>query len=142
MPSRKASDLCVTLQVFWPKLRSWYEDKFPGRKLILTCTHRSVAEQKELYDSAKKTGKILTQIDGVNKKSKHNYLPAHAFDVAVVIDGKAQWQEVYYIPLGRTIGELGYSDRIRWGGHFSFRDYPHFEMYWQGHPDFYGMTKI
>ena len=137
MPSRDPKDLCITLQIFWPKLKAWYEAKFPERRLILTCIHRTVEEQQALFKQNAKTGKIVTQIDGVNKFSKHNYSPAHAFDVAVVIGGKAQWQEVFYIPLGRAIGELGYSERIGWGGHFSFRDYPHFEMRW---PKDYGKT--
>lgn len=130
MSSRDPKDLCPTLQVFRLKQKYWYEAKFPERRLILSCTHRSVEEQQALFKMNAKTGKIITQLDGINKLSKHNYLPAHAFDVVVVIDGKAQWQEIFYIPLGRSIAELGYSDRIGWGGHFSFRDYPHFEMRW------------
>jgi len=137
MPSRDAKALSPMLQIFWGKLRVWYETKFPDRKLILTCTHRSVEEQQVIF-KRNKQGKILTRCDGVIKKSKHNYIPAQAFDVAVIIDGKAQWQEVFYIPLGRAIGELGYAERIRWGGHFSFKDYPHMEAYWPGVPDFYG----
>lgn len=127
MPSRDPGDLNPTLQIFWPKLKGWYETKFPDRKLILTCTHRSVKEQQGIFKQ-NAPGHILTRCDGIKNKSKHNYLPSQAFDVAVVIGGKAQWQEIFYIPLGRAIGELGYSDRVRWGGHFSFRDYPHFEV--------------
>lgn len=126
-PSRDPKDLTSVLQEFWPKLKGWYEAKFPDRKLILTCTYRTPEEQAAIF-AQNRPGHILTRCDGTNIKSKHNYLPSQAFDVAVVIGGKAQWQEVFYIPLGRAIGELGYSDRIRWGGHFSFRDYPHFEV--------------
>ena len=67
MPSRDPKDLCVTLQIFWPKLKAWYEAKFPERRLILTCTHRTVEEQQALFKQNAKTGKIVTQLDGVNK---------------------------------------------------------------------------
>ena len=135
MPSRDSADLCPRLQEFWPKLKGWYEAKFPERELFLTCTHRSVKEQQEIY-KRNRPGAILTRVDGIKVKSKHNYKPAHAFDVAVRIKGASPegpvvvWQEVYYIPLGRAISELGYSGRIRWGGWWSFRDYPHFETLW------------
>ena len=125
------------LQVFWGKLKAWYETKFPDRKLTLTCTHRSVEEQQAIFKQ-NEPGKILTHCDGVIKKSKHNYLPAQAFDVAVIIDGKAQWQEIFYIPMLKAISELGYSERIRAGGNFSFRDWPHLEAHWPGVSDFYG----
>jgi hypothetical protein len=38
--------------------------------------HRTVAEQKALYD------KGYSKLDGVTKKSKHNYQPARAVDIA------------------------------------------------------------
>lgn len=127
MPSRDPKDLCITLQIFWPKLKAWYEAKFPERRLILTCTHRTVEEQQALFKQNAKTGKIVTQLDGINKLSKHNYLPALAMDIAVVISGKAEWGVDFYKPLGGAIGELGFNGKIRWGGWFSFRDFPHFE---------------
>src|SRR3990167_8469395 len=99
MPSRDPAELVPTLQEFWKELKAWYETKFPDRQLILTCTHRTPAEQAEIF-AANKPGNILTRCDGYKILSKHNHKPSEAFDVAVLEKGKAQWQEVYYIPLG------------------------------------------
>lgn len=137
MPSRDPLDLCPTLQVFWPKLRDWYEEKFPGRRLILTCTHRTKDEQRVLFSMNDSTGKIVTRCDGVKTLSKHNYYPSHAFDVAVIINERAKWDESLFTPIGKAIEELNYSDRISWGGNWSFRDYPHVQMRW---PKDYGKT--
>jgi hypothetical protein len=142
MASRDPELLCVTLQVFWRKLQAWYQAKFPDRELFLTCTYRSPEEQRALYKQ-NRPGKILTRCDGVKVRSKHNFSPAHAFDVAVRFKGnkgRVEWQEVFYIPLGRAIAELGYEGRIRWGGWFSFRDYPHFEVLWPKNEESY--TKL
>lgn len=127
MPSRDPKYLNPLLQEFWPKLRAWYMGKFPGRAIFLTCTHRTPEEQAAIF-AQNKPGHILTRCDGVKIKSKHNEMPAQAFDIAISEKGIVQWKEVYYIPLGRAIEELGYKDRVRWGGWFSFRDYPHFEV--------------
>jgi hypothetical protein len=127
MPSRDPKDLAPLLQEFWPKLRAWYMGKYPGRALILTCTHRTPAEQAAIY-AQNKPGRILTRCDGVNTLSKHNHLPALAFDVAVCEKGVAQWREDYYMPLGAAIKELGYEGRVRWGGWWTFKDYPHLEI--------------
>lgn len=127
MPSRDPKLLHPLLQEFWPKLRAWYMTKFPGRAIFLTATYRSPEEQLALFKQ-NRPGRILTRCDGTKIKSNHNLNPSKAFDVAVSEKGVVQWQEVYYIPMGRAIQELGYEGRIRWGGWFSFRDYPHFEV--------------
>lgn len=114
------------LQEFWPKLRELYMKAYPGRALVLTHTYRTPEEQKTIYDQ-NKPGAILTRCDGYIKKSMHNYFPSKAFDIAVFIKGKAQWDDVYYKDLGKFIDTLGYTGKIRWGGWFSFRDYCHFE---------------
>lgn len=134
MPSRSPDDLTPILKEFWPRLKNWYEALYPERELFLTATYRSPEEQLEIY-KRNEPGRILTHFDGINKKSKHNYKPAHAFDVAVRVRGGPEgpivvWQEQYYLPLGAAIKALGAEDKIRWGGFFSFRDYPHFEVFW------------
>ena len=131
MPSRDPKDLCVTLQIFWPKLKAWYEAKFPERRLMLSWTHRTPAEQLEMF-KRNKPGSILTRCDGYKKLSKHNYFPAHALDVFVIIGGKSEWDESFYMPLRQALIDLGYDDRIVWGGNWvSFKgDVYHFEMRW------------
>ena len=127
MASRDPKDLTPLLAEFWPKLRAWYMNKFPGRALILTCTHRTPEEQAAIF-ARNAPGRILTRCDGYKIKSKHNELPALAFDVAVAERGAVVWREDYYVPLGAAIKALGYEGRVRWGGWFSFRDYPHMEQ--------------
>ena len=126
MPSRDIKDCTPLLQEFWPRLQAWYKAKFPAHALILTCTHRTPQEQAAIF-AQNKPGRILTRCDGTKIKSKHNAFPAQAFDVAVLDGGRVTWNDRYYVPLGLAIKELGYEGRIRWGGSFSFRDYPHFE---------------
>ena len=49
--------------------------------------HRSVKLQNELYQKGRTDGKVtdlskvVTYLDGINKKSKHNYSPSKAVDI-------------------------------------------------------------
>ncbi len=47
-----------------------------------------------------------------------------AFDVAIVKDGRVDWND---IPAYKVAGAIGESLGLRWGGRFSFRDWGHFE---------------
>lgn len=100
--------------------------------------HRSVEEQQYLYASGRtRPGKIVTQIDGVTKKSSHNYEPALAVDV---VPYPVDWndRERFYLMAGyvlATASSLGIA--VRWGGDWdsdhdlhdqTFFDLPHFEL--------------
>lgn len=126
MPSRKTEDLDPILAKDYQLLKEEYESVHPDRTLIVTCTHRTPAEQAELYASGRtKPGPKLTMCDGVKTLSKHNYFPARAVDVAILIGGKAVWDEKYYAEIGAIGTKIG----MRWGGNFkSFKDCPHFEI--------------
>lgn len=135
MSSRDIKDCVPLLREFWPKLWEYYRNEFKDRELFLTCTLRSTDEQQELYKIGRRGVKgegVVTQIDGVKKLSKHNPLPdqpkARAFDVGVKENGKVVWNGKYFVPLALVIDYLGYKDKIKWGGDFSFKDYPHFEV--------------
>lgn len=128
MPSRDPKLLTPMLQEFWPLLKAKYEKTYPGRFLFLSCTHRSVEEQKLLY-AKNRPGAIVTKCDGVEKLSNHNYLPARAFDVFIAIENRSVWEPAYYDALGPMIKELGYENKIRWGGWYTgWKDYPHLEQ--------------
>ena len=103
----------------------------------VTCGHRSVEEQFELYQQR------LSTMDGVNKKSKHNYSPSLAMDLMpypAVVNGVDVWEDKQrFCVLAGMIyvaaAELGYS--VRWGGDWdgdgnnadsTFHDMPHFEV--------------
>lgn len=121
-----------------PELRRRYEalrhDFFieTGRQLFETCTWRSSTRQQDLYRVGRRGvagEKILTQIDGVTKRSRHNYFPAQALDCCVDTDpgpGKHPvWDEAAYAPLGPLCERHG----LIWGGAWQkFKDYPHVEM--------------
>lgn len=112
----------------------------------IACGHRSINEQKRLYDQGRKTpGKIVTYVDGINVKSKHNYLPSLAVDVFAWV-GKVSWEKEDMIFLAGVImtsanylynqGKIEH--KLRWGGNFDmdeiivkdqkFIDLPHYEL--------------
>ncbi len=98
---------------------------------------RSVAEQQKLYKVGRKlvngkwtvVGKTVTNLDGVNKKSNHNYLPSKAVDVAPY---PIDWNDIdRFIELSKVIKKAAETVGldIVWGGDWkSFVDYPHWEI--------------
>lgn len=106
--------------------------------------HRTVERQQKLYASGRdEPGPILTKVDGIKIKSKHNYDPSLAIDaVPYPID----WQDhkrMYYFAgfvmatAKRLKAEGRIKNDIRWGGDWdgdtevndqTFMDLPHFEI--------------
>ncbi len=102
--------------------------------------HRSIELQKKYYAESK------SQIDGINKKGKHNYNPSLAVDIYLWINSKASWDNEtlsYVSGLIHGVSEMLLKDnkiahRIRWGGNWdmdgqiltdqTFDDRPHFEL--------------
>lgn len=103
-------------------------------KPFITCTHRSIEEQKELYSQGRDDKKDkVTNCDGVKKKSKHNYLPSLAFDIAFLRIGTRElsWDTFLFDRFNKYVQEFAHVNnvKIRWGGTFkSFVDAPHFEI--------------
>ena len=99
--------------------------------------HRSTKEQFKLYKIGRTitagkwviTGKTVTNLDGVNKMSKHNYSPSKAIDIAPY---PIDWSNIDRFKnmaqiVKNTAINLGIN--LEWGGDWkSFRDYPHFEI--------------
>lgn len=112
--------------------------------------HRSQEEQFELYKKGREQRadgwaltnpkQKVTNIDGYEVMSKHNYLPSKAFDFVCYVNGHITWKEKYYVFVaGYIMGkaeELGID--VTWGGNFdrdsdimeegTFRDLGHFEI--------------
>jgi len=126
MPSRKLNDADDKLSTLFSIGRYLFENDYPSRKLIITTTWRSPEEQQMLYAQGRtKPGQIVTQLDGVNKLSNHNYHPSRALDFAVVINGAITWDEAEYKKAGPYFTVRG----LLWGGNWtSFKDYPHLEL--------------
>ncbi len=110
-----------------------------GLEFVATYTLRTEAEQLALFAQGREN------IDEVNRLRKNAGLPSitaeqnrrivtrlltasHmfgcAFDIAVLKDGKIDWQD---IAAYKRLGAVGESLGLRWGGRFKFRDWGHFE---------------
>jgi peptidoglycan LD-endopeptidase CwlK len=139
MPSREIKDCVPELQAAWPKLQEIFCGRFPGWGMILTCTHRSVEEQADLFKKGRRLlgdGRWvvsdpairLTNIDGKHVLSEHNYSPARAFDVALKMpDGRLCWE--YGTPQWQAIPEIATAVGLESGGAWkTFKDYPHFHI--------------
>lgn len=91
--------------------------------------HRSLERQLELYEQG------YSQIDGITKKGKHNYLPSLAIDIIPYkeghnpFDGSKESEEMFNTlakEFKNVANELGY--KITWGGDWRMRDLPHFQL--------------
>lgn len=98
--------------------------------------NRSIETQQRLYAQGRTApGRVVTQIDGVKKKGKHNYAPARAVDIVpypIDWSNRERFMHMAGIVLA-TAHFLGV--RIRWGGDWNrdddFEDgwdLPHFEL--------------
>lgn len=91
---------------------------------------RTVAEQQALYAQGRtKPGAIVTNKDGVNKKSKHNYLPSLAIDIA---PWPIDWNDIERFKelsevVKKAAKDMGVA--IQWGGDWeTLKDWPHWEI--------------
>jgi peptidoglycan L-alanyl-D-glutamate endopeptidase CwlK len=110
----------------------------------VTYGTRTVAEQQALYAQGRTTkGDIVTWVDGVKKKSNHNYLPSRAVDIAPYpINWKDRESFVYLAGYVMATADRLYAEgkikhKIRWGGDWNQNDRtndekqtdtPHFEI--------------
>lgn len=107
--------------------------------VLVVYGQRTVAEQQALYAQGRsKPGRIVTNLDGVKKKSRHNYSPSMAVDAVVkeyvrsgrwVDTAEAHAQQKQMAAYAKQVAaELGIKD-FAWGGDWvSFKDRPHFEL--------------
>lgn len=109
----------------------------------IDCTviygHRTPEEQFELFKKGRERidgwwqvvdkSKVVTNLDGTIKKSKHNYYPSKAVDV---VPYPLDWNDIDSFKLlasvvKRKAMELGID--VEWGGDWtSFKDYPHWQI--------------
>jgi peptidoglycan L-alanyl-D-glutamate endopeptidase CwlK len=94
----------------------------------ITHGYRTIKEQKLLYAQGRTMPGIkVTNCDGIKNRSKHNYSPSRAFDIAIIKDLQITWDEKYYEEVGSHIMDVAkrLNAKIKWGK--SFGDLPHFE---------------
>lgn len=102
------------------RLRLICEDAIEILDFAVIEGHRGEDKQLEAYR------KGLTQVKFPN--SKHNSKPSKAVDLAPC---PIDWNAVHrFCELAMVIQECAVKRgiKIRWGGTFSFNDYPHFEL--------------
>ena len=96
---------------------------------------RTAQRQQELYAQGRiKPGPVVTQVDGVRKKSNHQVKSdgyGHAVDLYPYFNGSVQVNAVKELKviaahILATAKRLGVP--VEWGGDWKMRDYPHFEM--------------
>ena len=95
-------------------------------RLTVTAGHRTAQEQLALYQQGRggKPGPIVTNCDGVQKRSLHQ--DGRAVDFAWKLPGGAiSWDDRHpWDLLGAAAAAVG----LRWGGHFTtIKDRPHVE---------------
>jgi peptidoglycan L-alanyl-D-glutamate endopeptidase CwlK len=116
--SRKIEDLLPELQ----RLANQFvnECKLNNLDVMIYSTYRDIEKQNDVYAQGRtKPGKKVTNAKG--GQSYHNF--RRAFDFAVKVDGKIDWDNVaLYTKAGKIAMSLG----LEWGGSWkSFKDYPH-----------------
>jgi peptidoglycan L-alanyl-D-glutamate endopeptidase CwlK len=87
--------------------------------------NRSIEQQQQYFKEGK------SKLDGINKKSKHNYNPSLAFDFYAFVDGKLTYNQKHMSMIAGCIlavaNQLGIE--ITWGGLWKgFVDMPHIEL--------------
>ena len=101
-----------------------------GLQMLVTDGVRTTAQQQAKYAQGRTTpGKIVTQVDGVRKRSNHQTKAdgfGHAVDLCFMVDGAPSWDAG--LPW-RLYGEMAQSQGLVWGGSWtSFVDRPHLEL--------------
>jgi len=97
---------------------------------------RTIEEQQALYALGRtKPGKIVTQCDGIEKKSKHQRDSpkeyGKAVDIVAWVDGKVSWDMAHYKQIADHLLAVAKEKGVKlvWGGNFKkFKDGPHFEI--------------
>ena len=105
-----------------------YGDEY---KIIVTCTYRSPEEQNKLYKKGRtEPGNIVTNCDGYNKRSQHNFNPSRAIDITFknLETGQLVWYPKPY-ELFYKIFKKNWPN-LNWGGKWKhFKDYPHYQIF-------------
>jgi len=131
--SRLRVDMHPALLERFERLEKKWGARYRFRKLLVTCTYRNVPEQVRLWRQGRVTpGLRVTDCDGLVKKSRHNWYPSLAVDVAVqlwtaeptVVKPVITWNAVLYKPLLWLAADVGLTS----GGAWRKPDWPHLEL--------------
>ncbi len=120
-----------------PELVRLMEEAIKESPVDFTITNgvRTVEEQQALYAQGRtKPGHIVTNCDGIRKKSNHQLKAdgyGYAVDLYPYVNGRVQVNNVEGLKriashIKETALTLGI--KIEWGGDWKMKDYPHFEL--------------
>jgi len=158
MASRDLDDLKPPIKAKALELKSLFEQAYPGSKLLIYCTNRTLEEQARLYRQGRGLWRIKLKAKRLTEKymrpglaailigvgpqkgsrkvtwagpgqSMHNY--GLAFDCVPVVDGDLVWD--HKDPVNKAmwdkLGSLGRSVGLEWGGDWrKKKDRPHFQQ--------------
>lgn len=141
--SKKSLDKLNTCH---PKLQLVMNEAIKHYDFTVLYGTRTVAEQFELYKKGrelqpdgtwKKVGSTVTELDGKTKKSKHNYSPSLAVDIAPY---PIDWNNIQrFKDLAKVVesAAIAVGVKIVWGADWDmdgnieehkFKDFPHYEL--------------
>lgn len=137
MASRNIQDLAKPLQslasTFINTANALLLKRGLDASVLITCTWRSNEEQAKLYAIGRtvKGRKVTNAKPG---ESKHNCVDsktgkpaAEAFDIAVLVNGKLDWN--LESDIWQLVGKLGEELGLEWAGRWErFREGPHFQL--------------
>ncbi len=121
---RKLETCDVDLQILFNEI-------IKHRDCTVVSGMRTPQEQLELYKKGRlgNKGPIVTNVDGYNKKSKHNHNPSLAADV---VPYPIDWNDIdRFKEFGNFVQgvAVGLGLKIEWGGNWrNFKDYPHYQI--------------
>lgn len=110
------------------KIKAEFEQLYPEYTLGLTFVWRSKEYQNELYQRGRRGiagEQIVTDKDGINKLSKHNYTPSTALDIVIRKGKEAIWAVPEYAKLTPIINKYKLVHGLEW---HTFKDPQHIEL--------------
>ena len=139
--SKSIEDCHVELRRAFPKVRDEFESAHPDCRLLVDYTYRSPEVQFELYKKGRTILRgqwvvtdpkhVVTQKDGLIKRSEHNFYPSRGADIYVVKNGKILWgtseeEHPYYVELGRLWEREGIVSGATWK--YAWKDFGHVQV--------------
>lgn len=138
MATKDINDSVKPIQDAWESIKNDFFKAAPGKYLELTCVYRSPEEQLELFKYGRILGTdgkwyvqdkaaIITNADGLNYLSPHNYRPSRAIDVGVKENstGNWLWADKHFYPLAEIVKKYGLESGGNWK---TFQDWAHIQV--------------
>jgi peptidoglycan L-alanyl-D-glutamate endopeptidase CwlK len=104
---------------------------YKGQAVFITCSLRTVAEQKKLIAAGASQTMRSRHLPGAKTKL------SHAVDFAIKLNGKLRWDWPLFVQLSVVMKQAAkdVGVPVEWGGDWrSFKDGPHFQLPWTKYP--------